>query len=80
MDITIGSNQLRNTNGIFQAEGLDLIRVALSDDGAILLSMDLYNPAGTQVAKLEHNDWTSNEQDRFELKIEGETAILVDKP
>jgi len=79
MDITIGSNQLRNTNGIFQAEGHDLIRVALSDDGAILLSMDLYNPAGTQVAKLEHNAWTSNEQDRFELKIKGETAILVDK-
>ena len=79
MDITIGSNQLRNTNGIFHAEGQDLIQVALSDDGAVLLSMDLYNPAGTQVAKLEHNTWTSNEQDRFELKIEGETAILVDK-
>ncbi len=79
MDVSIGSNQLRNTNGIFQAEGRDLIRVAFSDDGAMLLSMELYNPAGTQVAKLEHNEWTSNDQDRFELKIEGDKVILVDK-
>ena len=79
MDISIGSNQLRNTNGIFQAEGQDLIQVAISDDGAILLSMELYNPAGTQVAQLTHNEWASNEQDRFELRAEGETALLVDK-
>ena len=79
MDVSIGSNQLRNTNGIFQAEGRDLIRVAFGDDGAMLLSMELYNPAGTRVAKLEHNEWTSNDQDRFELKIEGDKVILVDK-
>lgn len=79
MDISIGSNQLRNTNGIFQAQDLVLIQVAISDDGALLLSMELYNPAGTQVAKLKDNSWTSNEQDRFELKVEGETTQLVDK-
>ena len=55
MDILIGSNHLRNTNGIIQAEGQNLIQVAISDDGTLLLSMALYNPAGTQVAKLEHN-------------------------
>ena len=79
MDVLIGSNQLRNTNGIFQAQDHNLIQVSISDDGALLLSMDLYNPAGTQVAKLEHNAWASNEQERFELKIEGETTLLVDK-
>lgn len=79
MDISIGSNHLRNTNGIFQAEGKDLIQLAISDDGAMLLSMELYNPAGTQVATLKHNAWTSNEQDRFELKIEDDKALLVDK-
>ena len=79
MDILIGSNHLRNTNGIIQAEGQNLIQVAISDDGTLLLSMALYNPAGTQVAKLEHNTWASNNQDRFELKIDGDKTLLVDK-
>ena len=79
MDISIGSNCLRNTNGVFQAGGQNLIQMTISDDGALLLSMDLYNPAGTQVAKLEHNTWTSNDQDRFELKVDGDKALLVDK-
>ena len=79
MDISIGSNHLRNTNGIFLAEGQNLIQVTISDDGALLLSMDLYNPTGTQVAKLEHNTWASNSQDRFELKVDGDKALLVDK-
>ena len=79
MDILIGSNHLRNTNGIIQAEGQNLIQVAISDDGTLLLSMALYNPAGTQVAKLEHNTWASNDQDRFELKIDGDKTLLVDK-
>ena len=79
MDILIGSNHLRNTNGIIQAEGQNLIQVAISNDGTLLLSMALYNPAGTQVAKLEHNTWASNDQDRFELKIDGDTTLLVDK-
>ena len=79
MDILIGSNHLRNTNGIIQAEGQNLIQVAISNDGTLLLSMALYNPAGTQVAKLEHNTWASNDQDRFELKIDGDKTLLVDK-
>ena len=79
MDISIGSNHLRNTNGIFLAEGQNLIQVTISDDGTLLLSMDLYNPTGTQVAKLEHNTWASNSQDRFELKVDGDKALLVDK-
>jgi len=79
MDVAIGSNHLRNTNGIFQAQDQNLIQIVISDDGAVLLSMDLYNPAGTQVAKLEHNVWTSNEKDRFEIQEKNETTLLVDK-
>ena len=52
MDIAIGSNRLRNTNGIFVAQDQDLIKIERkSDDGSLLLSMDLYNPAGSQVAQ-----------------------------
>ena len=79
MDISIGSNQLRNTNGIFVAQDQDLIKVEQkAEDGSILLSMALYNPAGSQVAKLERNEWTANDQDRFELRADPESVTVID--
>ncbi|RMH07194.1 MAG: hypothetical protein D6704_05510 [Nitrospirae bacterium] len=79
MDISIGSNLLRNTNGVFVAQGQDLIKVEFDEPTqAILLTMDLYTPAGTLVAKLERNQWISNEQDRFELKADSRSLTLID--
>ena len=79
MDISIGSNQLRNTNGVFMAQDEDLIQLEQkAEDGSILLSMALYNPAGSQVAKLERNEWTSNDQDRFELRVEPASVTVID--
>lgn len=79
MDIAIGSNRLRNTNGIFVAQDQDLIKIERkNDDGSLLLSMDLYNPAGSHVAKLERNEWTSNDQGRFELQTGPESVMLID--
>ena len=79
MDISIGSNQLRNTNGIFVAQDQDLIKVEQkAEDGSLLLSMALYNPAGSQVAKLERNEWTSNDQGRFDLRADPESVTVID--
>ena len=79
MDILIGSNQLRNTNGIFVAQEQEFIKLELGEnDSGLLLTMDLYNPTGTQVAKLERNTWVSNDQDRFELNAGPESVMLVD--
>lgn len=79
MDIFIGSNQLRNTNGIFIADNHNLIKIETNDvSEEILLSMHLFNPAGTQIAKLDRNDWTSNEQKRFELKIQTDSVMILD--
>ena len=79
MDILIGSNQLRNTNGTFVAQEQEFIKLELGEnDEGLLLTMNLYNPAGTQVAKLERNSWVSNDQDRFELNAGPESVMLVD--
>ncbi len=79
MDIAIGSNQLRNTNGIFVAQDQDLIKIEQRpEDGGILLSMELYNPAGTPVASLVRNQWTSNAHDRFEVQLSPESVTLID--
>ncbi len=79
MDILIGSNQLRNTNGTFVAQEQEFIKLEFGEnDSGLLLTMNLYNPAGTQVAKLERNTWVSNDQDRFELNAGPESVMLVD--
>jgi len=79
VDILIGSNQLRNTNGIFVAQEQEFIKLELGEnDSGLLLTMNLYNPAGTQVAKLERNSWVSNDQDRFQLNAGPESVMLVD--
>ncbi len=79
MDISIGSNQLRNTNGTFVAQEQEFIKLELGEnDSGLLLTMNLYNPAGTQVAKLERNTWVSNDQDRFQLNAGPESVMLVD--
>ena len=78
MDIAIGSNMLRNTNGIFFVQDLNLIHIE-EHENTLQLSMEMYSPAGTQVAKLERNAWVNNEQERFELKADPHSLLLVDK-
>ncbi len=79
MDIVIGSNVLRNTNGVVTAHGQQHLCVEMEENNSkILLSMDMYMPTGTQVAKLERNVWTSNEGERFELTTESQGLKVVD--
>ena len=79
MDIVIGSNVLRNTNGIVTAHGQEQVRIEFEKEtDHVLLTMDMYMPTGTHVAKLEKNVWTSNEGDRFELTTSPENLKIVD--
>ncbi len=80
MDINIGSNRLRNTNGVVTAHGQELIRVEVGEsDGQLLLTMGMYMPTGSEVAKLERNAWVSNEGDRFEINAEPQFVKVMDK-
>jgi hypothetical protein len=79
VDIQIGSNTLRNTNGLFSAHGQELIRVEMGEsDGHLLLSMSLFMPTGSEVAKLERNAWVSNEGNRFEITAEPHAVQVTD--
>lgn len=80
MDINIGSNKLRNTNGVMTAHGQELIRVEVGEsDGQLFLTMGMYMPTGSEVAKLERNAWVSNEGDRFEITAEPHSVKVMDK-
>lgn len=66
MDLTIGSNSFRNTNGVLTIHGKEQIVLEVaSESDQILLTMDLYNASGRQVAHLRRNEWKFNVDDRF---------------
>ncbi|RMH38279.1 MAG: hypothetical protein D6690_00360 [Nitrospirae bacterium] len=78
MTILIGTNVLRNTNGIVLAHGQEQLRIECQPDGPPLLTMPLCMPTGREVGKLERNVWISNEGDRFVLTQEGRSVVLTD--
>ncbi len=53
MDMEVGSNLYRNTNGMIEIEGVPQIEVALKPiTGALLVNFALFNEEGKVMAKL----------------------------
>jgi hypothetical protein len=68
MDIELGTNTLQNTNGVFVAHGKEQLRIEwLEDENKLALSMGVFMPTGTEVARLQRNVWENNPGDRFVL-------------
>ena len=66
MQVTIGSNRLRNTDGIVSVRGDEQIKFEWGPSYAeLLLTMDLYNVDGYHIARLRRNQWTFNDRERF---------------
>ncbi len=66
LELNIGSNIFRNTNGILKIQGKEHIVLELRpDDHELLLTMDLYDSEGKHVAHLRRNTWAINAADRF---------------
>ena len=73
MDLEIGSNTFRNTNGALRVEGeTQMIFETGVRDHPLVLTMDIRDPRGACVARLDRNMWVSNPQDRY--------AIIVTPP
>ncbi len=79
MDIQLGTNTLRNTNGIFVAHGKEQLRIEwLEDEQKLALSMGVFMPTGTEVATLKYNVWETNPSDRFLLTSTPEMVKVED--
>ena len=66
MQLTIGSNRQRNTDGIVSVEGKRQICLEWGPSGSeLLLTMDLYGEGGHHIARLRRNQWTFNDRERF---------------
>ncbi len=79
MEVTMGSNVIRNTNGIFKIEGKDQIYLELDQNSQLLLTMDVYDTKGIQVAKLIRNLFSFDHKDRYRLIAKPSALMLIDR-
>ncbi len=78
MDLQIGSNTFRNTNGMLRVEGETqvILERGVRDD-PLLLTMDIRDPQGGCVARLDRNAWVSNPQDRYAIIITPPSSLRL---
>src|SRR5688572_29691264 len=77
MDIELGTNILRNTNGVIMAHGKEQLRIEwVEEEKRLVLSMGVFMPTGTEVARLTCNVWEYNPDNRFVL-TESPDAVKV---
>jgi len=79
MQLTVGRNRMRDTNGVISIRGHEQI---VFEWGALqsqlLLTMDLYDVSGHHVARLRRNHWTFNDRDRFTFATSETGVSLTD--
>ena len=80
MELNIGSNVFRDTNGILFVDGREQISLEIGDiNGKLLLNMDIYDEKGEHLAKLHRNSWSFvSNKDRFEITTNPEALKLID--
>jgi len=81
MELTLGSNSFRNSNGVLKLQGKEQIVLELrAVDHQLLLTMDLYDSAGSHVAHLRRNSWAFNRDNRFALSASPPSLPLFTSP
>jgi hypothetical protein len=79
MKLNFGSNIISNISGILTVEGENQIIFEIGDEGQPLLTMNIYNSKGKQIARISRNTWAFNNEDRFETTITPASLKLIDK-
>ena len=79
MRLNFGSNIISNMSGVLTVEGENQIFLEIGDDGQPLLTMNIYNSKGKHIAKISHNTWAFNDEDRFKTTITPASLKLIDK-
>jgi hypothetical protein len=69
LELRIGSNIFRNTNGVVTIDGKEQLVVELKPElGQLLITLDLYHEQGGRIAHLRRNVLTVDERGRFAVK------------
>ena len=79
MQLTIGANRVRNTDGVINVRGKRQIQLEWGPyEAELLLTMDVYGDEGRHIARLRRNRWTFNDQDRFKFAAKPRGFCLFD--
>lgn len=61
--IMIGGNQFTNCMGTLSIDGTEIVHLERDDNnGQLLVTMDIYDDAGTKVGKLRRNAWAFHDE------------------
>lgn len=72
LEVIIGSNIFRNTNGVVKIHGKEqLVLEPRPDQGLLLLTLDLYGEGGVHLAHLRRNVFVLNPDGRFAVEVAG---------
>jgi hypothetical protein len=78
MDVEVGSNLYRNTDGMIEIEGVPQIQVALKPmTGALLVNFVLFDAGGKVTAKLVDSTLMINERRAYEVNKTPKSLLLT---
>ncbi len=78
MDVEIGSNIYRNTDGTIEIEGVPQIQISIKESSkAVLVNFALFDVNGKMLAKLVDSTLTFNERRAYELAKTPTRVILT---
>ena len=78
MDVEVGSNLYRNTDGMIEIEGVPQIEVSLNPTtGALLVNFALFNVEGKVTAKLHDSTLMVNEQRAYNVTKTPKSLLLT---
>jgi hypothetical protein len=78
MDVEVGSNVYRNTDGMIEIEGVPQIEVALKPiTGALLVNFALFNEDGKVTAKLNDSTLMINEKRAYDVVTTPKSLLLT---
>ncbi len=78
MDVEVGSNLYRNTDGMIEIEGIPQIQVALKPTtGDLLVTFALFDAEGKVTAKLVDSTLMTNERRAYEVTRTPQSLLLT---
>lgn len=82
LELRIGSNIFRSTNGVVKIHGKEQLVIEVRpEQGLLLATLDLYNERGIRIAHLRRNVLMLNDSGRFTVDVPpGQCLSSVDSP
>lgn len=76
-ELLLGSNIFRNTNGVVTIQGKEqLVLETRPEQGLLLVTVDLYDATGTQIAHVRRNTLVINRASQFMIDIHQATTNM----